>query len=39
MEYRTASPCAGVLEKVLVATEELVDQATLMVKLSEASDD
>ena len=39
MEYRIESPRDGVVEQVLVAAEELVDQGTLLVKLSEASDD
>ena len=39
MEYRVESPRDGVVEKVLVAAEELVDQGTLLVKLSEATDD
>ena len=39
MEYRIESPRDGVVEQVLVAAEELVDQGTLLVKLSEATDD
>lgn len=39
MEYRIESPRDGVVEKVLVAAEDLIDQGTLLVQLSEASDD
>ena len=39
MEYRIEAPRDGVVEKVLVGTEELVDQGTLLVKLNEVSDD
>ena len=39
MEYRIESPRDGVVEQVLVAAEELVDQGTLLVRLSEATDD
>ena len=39
MEYRIEAPRDGVVEKILVEAEQLVDQGTLLVKLNEASDD
>ena len=39
MEYRIESPRDGMVEQVLVESEQLVDQGTLLVKLNEASDD
>lgn len=39
MEYRIESPRDGNVEKVLVDAEQLIDQGTLLVQLSEASDD
>jgi len=39
MEYRIESPRDGTVEEVLVEADQLVDQGTLLVKLSEASDD
>ena len=39
MEYRIESPCDGTVERILVAADDLIDQGTLLVQLSEASDD
>ena len=39
MEYRIECPRDGMVEQVLVESEQLVDQGTLLVKLNEASDD
>ena len=39
MEYRIEAPRDGIVEKVLIGAEELIDQGTLLVQLNEASDD